>query len=186
MGKTKLTERSKLAQNIVLRRKELSWSQDDLAAKSGVPLNTIKLIETGKRVGGLDTIGAIAGALGCGIDELKGEPPVFTMNKVMRDPAAIIKMLEKLQPAHEELQQLKEENAKLNIEIREQRVCINSLPKELFSAWAKAEGLSRAMALFVLTGEPRHLDRLDQEGQRTAEKLFGFLGLQRSKPPASG
>jgi len=70
LGKTPLAERSELAQNIIKMRKRRGWSQEDLAAKAGLHVNSIKLIETDVNEGHLETRRAIAGALGGTLSDL--------------------------------------------------------------------------------------------------------------------
>lgn len=73
MGKTPIAERSELAQNIIRLRKRRGWSQEDLADKAGLHVNSIKLIETDGSEGHLETRRAIAGALGCTLSDLYKE-----------------------------------------------------------------------------------------------------------------
>lgn len=55
-------------------RNKSSLSQEELAAKSGVAVESIVLVESGSKTPNLDTAYALAVALGCGIDDLAGLP----------------------------------------------------------------------------------------------------------------
>lgn len=70
LAKISFSKKSALAQNIIRLRKALGWSQEELARKSGVNLNSIKLIETDKSEGRKGSREAIAGALGCSYEDL--------------------------------------------------------------------------------------------------------------------
>ncbi len=74
MGKVSIQDRSDLARNIVSKRGEKGWSQEDLADKVGIHVNIIKKIETDKGEGEFATRKAIADALGCTISELYISP----------------------------------------------------------------------------------------------------------------
>jgi transcriptional regulator with XRE-family HTH domain len=63
-----------LAQNIVTRRNDAGWSQEDLAHFSGVHKNTVKAIETDGSGGNQSTLQAIAGALKCSVGDLFRQP----------------------------------------------------------------------------------------------------------------
>lgn len=76
MGKTSKNQKSIFAQNIVLRRKALAWTQMDLADNSNLALNTIKSIERGKSNGWPDTKEAIAKALNCSVGDLFRDPKI--------------------------------------------------------------------------------------------------------------
>jgi transcriptional regulator with XRE-family HTH domain len=68
--KRKISTPSVFVANLKRRRKELNWSQEFLAHKSGVALRTIKDIERGASPGLHATREALAQSVGCTLDEL--------------------------------------------------------------------------------------------------------------------
>lgn len=70
MNNTKKEQKPLLAKNIIARRKALGMTQFDLAHRSGLALNTVKLIEAGKSEGWASSRKAIAGALNCTTGDL--------------------------------------------------------------------------------------------------------------------
>lgn len=87
-----------LALNISKRRKSLGFTQDELAVRVGVHINTIKLIETGMSEGQPDTRQAIATALGCSVAELFGSVPKQDSRPTLSDASAILLSYEKATP----------------------------------------------------------------------------------------
>lgn len=67
-------KKTQFAENIAKRRKSLGMNQDDLAARVGVHVNTIKNMERGLSEGHPDTRQAIAKALDCELWQLLGGP----------------------------------------------------------------------------------------------------------------
>ena len=53
-----------------IRRLILRWDQSDLAERSGLDQSYISLLERGKRQPSAETLGRLADALGCEIDDL--------------------------------------------------------------------------------------------------------------------
>jgi transcriptional regulator with XRE-family HTH domain len=51
-------------------RKERGWSQQELADRAGISMQTVSNLETGRHVPGIATLSKIAGALGVGLGEL--------------------------------------------------------------------------------------------------------------------
>jgi transcriptional regulator with XRE-family HTH domain len=103
---TKKNERSLLATNIVNLRKAQGWSQDDLAHRVGVHLNTIKTIETDKSEGTFETRMAIAGALKCELSDLyRDKAPAPKPRGLVRIPETIefLSKFSKLSPARRDL-----------------------------------------------------------------------------------
>lgn len=62
--------RSLFVKNIIRRRKNLGWTQADLAEQANMAISTLKNIELGKSDGWPGTKEAIARALGCSIEDL--------------------------------------------------------------------------------------------------------------------
>ena len=56
------------------KRGESMLSREELAAKAGIAVDSIALVESGSSTPNLDTAYALAVALGCGIDDLVGLP----------------------------------------------------------------------------------------------------------------
>ena len=52
------------------RRKALGWTQDELARRSGVHVNTVINVEAGERDTSMLTLGALSKALGCTVVDL--------------------------------------------------------------------------------------------------------------------
>lgn len=105
VAKTKIENRSHLAQNIIRRRKAKGWTQSDLAYKAGVHENVIKRIENDKGEGELETRLAVAGALDCTLSDLyQGSPSAqplpkdhVTLTDLARGDAKILARLEALE-----------------------------------------------------------------------------------------
>jgi len=74
MGKVALKSRPILAQNIILRRKAMGFSQIELAERVGVHLNIIKKLESGRGEGEMQNREAIAQALECSLSDLYMTP----------------------------------------------------------------------------------------------------------------
>ncbi len=66
--------RENLAQNVKFLRRLLRMSQEDLAGRMSVSVPTISAIERGVRNVNLDTLVALADALGVSVEDLFGAP----------------------------------------------------------------------------------------------------------------
>lgn len=64
-------DRSEVGRNIRRLRRARGWSQEHLAERASI--SSVKMIETGKRKGRIDTLQKIAGALGCSVREFFGD-----------------------------------------------------------------------------------------------------------------
>lgn len=61
-----------------------------------------------------------------------------------------------------------------------------SVPKEIFSAWAKAEPLAHHLALYFLTGNPQYLRTLAPVLHKKMEEAYRRVGLKPAKPRVVG
>ncbi len=101
-------EKSVFATNIIQRREEKSWTQEELAHQAGVHVNTIKRIETDKIQGRTRTRNKIAKALGCTEDDL---------NQLPNPTESGARMLELMRILQREYDEVKKENEGLKAQL---------------------------------------------------------------------
>jgi molybdate-binding protein/transcriptional regulator with XRE-family HTH domain len=67
-----MSKRNSDAHPVAVRRRARGWSQGDLATRSGVPRSSVSAIEAGRLTPSVTAALAVAGALGCSVEELFG------------------------------------------------------------------------------------------------------------------
>lgn len=63
-------DKERVARRLKSLRTDKGWGQEELAERSGVPLNTIRSAETARTGMNLDTAFKLTDALGCTLDAL--------------------------------------------------------------------------------------------------------------------
>lgn len=75
-----------LRENLRRLREQRGWTQEDLAARSGVPQGTISNIEAGRTQSPrLGSVEALATALGVTVEEVTGEVTRWPLDQAMQD-----------------------------------------------------------------------------------------------------
>jgi transcriptional regulator with XRE-family HTH domain len=157
----KNVKRSAFAQNIITRRKALGLNQADLAHKAGIHRNFLARIETAKSAGSEATKEAIAGALGCSVEDLYRtvkpiRPDHVTLADLARGEARILELLEtRLPPAP-------------------------AIPQELVEAWTGALPAAQVFALWILTGLEKYKFELETRWPGVYRVLQDFFGARDS------
>lgn len=84
-------------------RKEMGMTIDDLSAKSGVPVNTLKKICAGIATNPtLETIRSIARALGKTLDDFDNQKPTATGDGLSEIDRELVTLLRQLTPEQEQ------------------------------------------------------------------------------------